>query len=590
MTEILLRLTIALGFGLLAALACSRTSARTRVLVLRATLVCSLASAIFSLASVRVGVPIGPVQKVEPVVLTEYVLEPGPVEQAPVEPKRETPIWVYGWVGGSLVLVASFGLSMARLARIRRGSTGLNPGHARQILVDAGVHRPVLMARSTDLATALTYGFRRHVLLVPAAFLEWADKQQRAVLFHEAAHIRRFDCAWHWLALAFRALFWFHPLAWILAWAHREESELAADEFAIASGVPALDYADALLAVARIPSHRGLVRSQGAITMSKQRLSRRVQAALRPQRGFSTLGTLALAFFVVSAGAFTGVAEVVPSGQNPVVQAGDAKPLPPQQPTSAKEPLQEVPIQDVIKVQNAQALEKQKLLRVKDESLTLRDLNARKLDTYRFTMGDRIETKAQRLARLKAEEAELLARKGALLAERDSEVIRMEAKVARLRKEVKDLERKRLEANVHGLTVRGAQFTFAPTATPAEVFEVPTGAGIGPATAPAEIGVGLLQPVPSGAVPPKGADVTVLPPSQLAPPAGSTSIITAPTPDLPAATGSLGGTSRAVVGVLERSVTLATAPRPSQAQIAKPKPATSPKAKAKPKVTTKKKR
>jgi hypothetical protein len=71
-------------------------------------------------------------------------------------------------------------------------------------------------------------------------------------LLHELAHIKRGDVAFQLLGRAACAINWFQPLAWWGLYQLRVEREHACDDVVVAAGERASDYAEQLLAVARI--------------------------------------------------------------------------------------------------------------------------------------------------------------------------------------------------------------------------------------------------------------------------------------------------------------------------------------------------
>ncbi|MBI4906799.1 MAG: hypothetical protein HY820_24435 [Acidobacteria bacterium] len=100
---------------------------------------------------------------------------------------------------------------------------------------------------SPSLRAPVTCG---STVLVPADFSQWDGWKQRAVLSHEFSHVERGDF-WVLLASAFyRAIFWFHPVSWLL---HSRITRLA-EESSDAAAVEAMEdrarYAEVLLTIA----------------------------------------------------------------------------------------------------------------------------------------------------------------------------------------------------------------------------------------------------------------------------------------------------------------------------------------------------
>lgn len=106
--------------------------------------------------------------------------------------------------------------------------------------------------KQTGLSTTLgTWGWRQPCVLLPAGCETWSDDRIRVVLGHELAHIRRGDWLLQMAADVVRAVFWYNPLFWIACARLRRESEAASDNAVLEAGVPAADYADHLLEIAR---------------------------------------------------------------------------------------------------------------------------------------------------------------------------------------------------------------------------------------------------------------------------------------------------------------------------------------------------
>lgn len=213
--------------------------------------------------------------------------------------------YVYGGIAFLLLIPAVIGAVLLR----RIWNAGSEPGWKLEdeisesldtVLVSGIVH-----ARLADIPSPMVYGVVDRRLLLPRDFGDWSEEHRRSALLHEAAHIKRFDCAWQHVAYGVRAVYWCHPLVWFLSGALKDETELAADERAIRSGAEAADYASALVEIARTLREPGrLVRSQGVTFMNHRQLDRRVVNVLRGnRRGFTTLGSLATAA-AVAAGTF----------------------------------------------------------------------------------------------------------------------------------------------------------------------------------------------------------------------------------------------------------------------------------------------
>lgn len=96
-----------------------------------------------------------------------------------------------------------------------------------------GLSRPVTLCVATHLASPLTIGWWRPLVLVPAALLtRMPPDLLEAVLAHEIAHIKRADYLVNLLQSVIEALLFFHPAVWWLSQQIRIERECVADQIA----------------------------------------------------------------------------------------------------------------------------------------------------------------------------------------------------------------------------------------------------------------------------------------------------------------------------------------------------------------------
>ncbi|HWC20339.1 MAG TPA: M56 family metallopeptidase [Terriglobales bacterium] len=189
---------------------------------------------------------------------------------------RVTPDWMkYLWVAGAALLLLRLSISFLRLYRTRK-----------------------------DVTVPLVFGVLHPEILLPKSATGWPTKVLTSVVLHEQAHI----CRWDGLAQIFAqiscAILWFQPLAWYAANKAAEEREKACDDYVLATGVPADEYASHLLFVAKefVPS--------GALPMARPssletRLravadERRSRAGLSRRWRIGLLATTAASVFCVS--------------------------------------------------------------------------------------------------------------------------------------------------------------------------------------------------------------------------------------------------------------------------------------------------
>lgn len=181
----------------------------------------------------------------------------GGVRSAVSAPSLLLTLWAFG-----AVVVFAAGL----FQRLRgRGSAGLGETPSKRNAADSAAAAPALLDSLTHAAAAAglrsaprlrivpasqspaVAGFRSPTLLFPAGLEHnLSPSELRAVLLHECEHLRRRDNLWAALQLPFLALFWFHPLVWILSRRISLESEMACDEAVLAHGVDPHGYVSAL--------------------------------------------------------------------------------------------------------------------------------------------------------------------------------------------------------------------------------------------------------------------------------------------------------------------------------------------------------
>jgi cell division protein FtsI (penicillin-binding protein 3) len=147
---------------------------------------------------------------------------------------------------------------------------------ARRLVSRATLLEPSL-GTSHEVATPVVVGWFHPVVLLPPAAGAWSNERRRAVLLHERAHVQARDGLALLAAQLCAALYWFLPLSWLALRELRRECELAADETALAAGILASDYAEHLLAIARL----GITPTAGIAMASRpSELARRITSLL----------------------------------------------------------------------------------------------------------------------------------------------------------------------------------------------------------------------------------------------------------------------------------------------------------------------
>lgn len=245
-------------------------------------------------------------------------LSPGnpgvPVSEAAERPAaaRWQDIAFAAWALVAAAFLVQFGARTLRARAIARHAapTGLAPH--------------ILESAEIDVPAAC--GVFRPLVLLPADWRDWPAAKLRAVLAHEEAHIRRGDALTMGLAEIYRALAWFHPLAW---WLRRELADLAeqvADDRALAVTDRA-EYAELLLGF--FAARSGFRLEGVSMAAPSSHAGRRIERILEAGRRLSHGVSLPVALALAAAG--LPLVWITASAQ-------PARPLPPQTPPPAAAP------------------------------------------------------------------------------------------------------------------------------------------------------------------------------------------------------------------------------------------------------------
>ena len=170
-------------------------------------------------------------------------------------PLDTTQLLLIAWAVGVAFLLFRYSLGLVRVRGIARRATTVTDEAWLQIADRAGrlldVRAPIDIRRSSDVAMPFACGLVNPVIVLPSSADGWTHERREAVLMHEYAHISRGDLAMNALSHLARALYWFHPLAWLAAYRLRVEGERACDDAVLRAGALPSDYAEHLLSIVR---------------------------------------------------------------------------------------------------------------------------------------------------------------------------------------------------------------------------------------------------------------------------------------------------------------------------------------------------
>ena len=243
------------------------------------------------------------------------------VPAATAAPRLDAEPVVLGlWLTGVLLALARLLSGLARLAWLSRAATVNADGDALRLLqrlaAAHGVTRRVVLLTTTAAGILGTWGLFQPRVLLPAQAHGWSRERLQVALSHELAHIRRGDWPLQVAADAWRALFWFNPLCWLLAARLRREAEFACDDAVLDTGVEAPAYASHLLDIARACCAPAAAQIPATPVARPSTLEGRITAMLDAHRNRQTLSgpvltgiVLALIAFAVPSASFNLLAQ-----------------------------------------------------------------------------------------------------------------------------------------------------------------------------------------------------------------------------------------------------------------------------------------
>jgi beta-lactamase regulating signal transducer with metallopeptidase domain len=318
--SVVVKATILLALALLAARAASHARASVRHVMLASAFAALLALPFIAVSAPKLAIDVPVARALAAPAPTAPAVSPtSPVRATNSEPvsagwdmPSRAAILRVAWMTGAAVCLAPLLLMLWRLRRIRR--TGLPFAPQLSVALERQVARRVEFLQHEDVATPMTFGLFRPVVVVPADAHEWERADLQRALVHELEHVRRSDWAVHMLGRLVCAVYWFHPLVWVAGRQLSLEAERAADDAVLASS-ESTDYAEQLVALAQRLSADRMQPLLGMANRSD--LSARVSALLDSTQRRGRAGALAAvsavglaAIVVVGVAPLTAVARV----------------------------------------------------------------------------------------------------------------------------------------------------------------------------------------------------------------------------------------------------------------------------------------
>ena len=181
-------------------------------------------------------------------------LAPGPHAGEPVS---WLPTAAIVWLGGTTLLVALSWRRWRQVAAIaragRRVTEGVEFDTLRCLEQASGISRPIALVACPTSIEPGVFGLRRPMHLWPDIIGGQFDGEAvAAILAHEVAHVRRADNLTAAVHTLVQALFWFHPIVWLIGARLMDERERACDEAVLTTVAEPQRYAETIVKACRV--------------------------------------------------------------------------------------------------------------------------------------------------------------------------------------------------------------------------------------------------------------------------------------------------------------------------------------------------
>lgn len=166
--------------------------------------------------------------------------------------------WIAGlWFAGALVLSVRQLAGWSWLSFCVRSRTHTAGDRIETLLADTmsqlGIERAIRICEASFIRVPAVVGWWRPVILLPAEVISGLQLEHlAAVIAHELAHVRRFDCLINVLQTVTETVLFYHPGVWWLSRRLRIEREHCVDDNVVRTCGDRIAYAKALAAVAEI--------------------------------------------------------------------------------------------------------------------------------------------------------------------------------------------------------------------------------------------------------------------------------------------------------------------------------------------------
>lgn len=198
------------------------------------------------------------------------------------------------WLFGFIFLLILFSLSYLKLYREFQSSLPIENDIAAGWL--CGRSKRNIKIRQSDLiASPLTYGILKPVILMPKQ-TDWENKEQlKYVLMHEYTHIKRFDALTKLILISALCIHWFNPFVWVMYILFNRDIELSCDELVVKAfgDDTKAEYAMTLISMAEKRSGTAAICS-----FSKNAIEERISSVMKIRK-YSIITIFTAVFIVI---------------------------------------------------------------------------------------------------------------------------------------------------------------------------------------------------------------------------------------------------------------------------------------------------
>jgi len=244
-------------------------------------------------------------------VVTSIVTPAAPSTGLPQSPRLSTSALLLAiWIAGTALFLLPMAIGLWQVRRLRRSAVPWPHGQSvlKTLARDAGIHRRVEMRLHAALTGPMTCGIVHPAIVLPEDAKTWDQEDLNRAIVHELEHVRRGDWVSHCLARAVCAAYWFHPLVWIAWRRFALEAERSCDDAVLGCAAlgrsEATAYADQLVALAQRMSFvaRAATAKSPLLAMANRAdLATRVGAVLDHRQRRGRAGTLSVALTCAAA-------------------------------------------------------------------------------------------------------------------------------------------------------------------------------------------------------------------------------------------------------------------------------------------------